>query len=51
VLVETTPDAVGLAVLHGVVEALALHGALPADYPSSGAREIRLKALWAAVHS
>src|SRR5881296_3792429 len=38
--------------LHEVLEAefVALHGALPADYPSSTAREIRLKAFWAAVH-
>src|SRR5439155_4522917 len=38
--------------LHEVLEAefAALHGALPADYPSSTAREIRLKAFWAAVH-
>src|SRR3954447_25620705 len=31
VLVQATPDAVGLAEVHGVVEALALHGALAAD--------------------
>jgi Patatin-like phospholipase len=38
--------------LHEVLEAefVALHGDLPADYPRSTAREIRLKALWAAVH-
>src|SRR5437870_9986831 len=38
--------------LHEVLEAefVALHGALPADYPGSTAREIRLKAFWAAVH-
>src|SRR5947199_7092405 len=38
--------------LHEVLEAefVALHGALPADYPSLTAREIRLKAFWAAVH-
>src|SRR5712691_12444343 len=38
--------------LHEVLEAefVALHGALPADYPSSTARENRLKAFWAAVH-
>jgi hypothetical protein len=38
--------------LHEVLEAefVALHGELPADYPTSTAREIRLKALWAAVH-
>src|SRR5205814_9959315 len=38
--------------LHEVLEAefVALHGALPSDYPSSTAREIRLKAFWAAVH-
>ena len=38
--------------LHEVLEAefVALHETLPADYPSSTAREIRLKAFWAAVH-
>jgi hypothetical protein len=38
--------------LHEVLEAefVALHGDLPADYPTSTAREIRLRALWAAVH-
>ena len=38
--------------LHEVLEAefVALHGALPSDYPSLTAREIRLKAFWAAVH-
>src|SRR5256886_8264359 len=38
--------------LHEVLEAefVALHEILPADYPSSTAREIRLKAFWAAVH-
>jgi hypothetical protein len=38
--------------LHEVLEAefVALHRDLPADYPTSTAREIRLKALWAAVH-
>src|SRR5438046_2163251 len=38
--------------LHEILEAefVALHGALPADYPSLTAREIRLKAFWAAVH-
>ena len=38
--------------LHEVLEAefVALHETLPADYPSSTARENRLKAFWAAVH-
>src|SRR5437867_10018454 len=38
--------------LHEILEAefVALHGALSADYPSLTAREIRLKAFWAAVH-
>src|SRR6266700_1231038 len=38
--------------LHEVLEAefVALHETLPADYPSLTAREIRLKAFWAAVH-
>src|SRR5260370_20548156 len=37
--------------LHEVLEAefVALHETLPADYPSSTARENRLKAFWAAV--
>ncbi len=38
--------------LHEVLESefVALHGVLPADYPSSTEPEARLKALWAAVH-
>ena len=38
--------------LHEVLEAefVALHGELPADYPSSSELETRLKGLWAAVH-
>ena len=38
--------------LHEVLESefVALHGALPADYPSSAEPETRLKAFWAAVH-
>jgi Patatin-like phospholipase len=31
-------------------EFVALHGELPADYPSSTEPEARLRALWAAVH-
>ncbi len=39
--------------LHEVLEAefVALHGELPADYPSSTDAETRLEALWAAVHA
>src|SRR6266513_1050708 len=39
-------------VLHEVLESefFALHGELPADYPSSTEAETRLKAFWAAVH-
>jgi hypothetical protein len=33
-----------------VAEFVALHGELPADYPSSTESETRLKAIWAAVH-
>jgi hypothetical protein len=38
--------------LHEVLEAefVALHGALPADYPSSTEPNTRLKAIWAAIH-
>jgi Patatin-like phospholipase len=38
--------------LHEVLEAefKALHGELPPNYPTSGEGEVRLKALWAAVH-
>jgi hypothetical protein len=38
--------------LHEVLEAefVALHGELPADYPSSTESNARLKAIWAAVH-
>ena len=38
--------------LHEVLEAefTALHGELPADYPSSTESNARLKAIWAAVH-
>ena len=38
--------------LHEVLEDefQALHGELPPDYPTSGEGEVRLKALWAAVH-
>ncbi len=38
--------------LHEVLESefVALHGKLPADYPSSTEPETRLKAFWAAVH-
>jgi patatin-like phospholipase len=38
--------------LHEILEAefIALHGALPSDYPTSDDRETRLRALWAAVH-
>src|SRR6266516_1534899 len=38
--------------LHEVLESefVALHGKLPADYPSSTESETRLKAFWAAVH-
>jgi Patatin-like phospholipase len=38
--------------LHEVLEAefTTLHGALPADYPSSTDPNVRLKALWRAVH-
>jgi Predicted esterase of the alpha-beta hydrolase superfamily len=38
--------------LHEVLEAefTALHGELPPNYPTSGEGEVRLKALWAAVH-
>ena len=38
--------------LHEVLESefVALHGALPTDYPSSTEPETRLKAFWAAVH-
>jgi len=39
--------------LHEVLEAefVALHGELPADYPSPTDAETRLEALWAAVHA
>ncbi len=38
--------------LHEVLESefVALHGKLPADYPSLAEPETRLKAFWAAVH-
>src|SRR5436190_7646693 len=38
--------------LHEVLESefVALHGELPADYPSSTEPETRLKAFWAAIH-
>ena len=38
--------------LHEVLEAefTALHGELPADYPSSTESNARLKAIWAAIH-
>ena len=38
--------------LHEVLEAefVTLHGELPADHPTSNVREVRLTALWAAVH-
>jgi hypothetical protein len=39
--------------LHEVLEAefTTLHGELPADYPTSTEPEVRLKAIWAAVHA
>ena len=39
--------------LHEVLEAefCALHGKLPADYPSSNDPNVRLRAIWAAVHN
>src|SRR5260370_28842846 len=38
--------------LHEVLESefIALHGALPADYPSSTEPATRLKAIWSAIH-
>ena len=38
--------------LYEVLEAefVALHGELPKDYPNSAQPEVRLKAIWAAIH-
>jgi Patatin-like phospholipase len=48
---ETSSRTASLPV-HEVLEAefAALHGELPANYPSSDESETRLKALWAAIH-
>ena len=51
-MVNETSSANPSLPLHEVLESefVALHGELPADYPSSTEPETRLKAFWAAVH-
>src|SRR5437762_14168939 len=51
-MAEETSSDNSLLPLHEVLEAefVALHGELPANYPSSAEPETRLRELWAAIH-